>query len=151
MIGTTIGDCEYPLIRLQDSTEHHQTVNKWIDQAIKDKKLLVINTDDYTNIHTKKRPLNEVSRASKMCTILPKKYDTEAVKLDNSTLVSNPDGILIDDLMRNLSSNKQVTNVYFCTFVQCCHADAPWLSKSCIEPLYKDTWTEHMVMQLMQQ
>lgn len=101
--------------------------------------------------YTKKRPLNGVSRASKMCTTLLKKYDTEAVKFDNSTLVSNPDGILIDDLMRNLSSNEQVTNVYFCTFVQCCHAVAPWLSKSCIEPLYKDTWTQHMVTQLMQQ
>ena len=105
-----MGDREYQLIRLRDSKEHHQTVNKWIDQATKHRKLLVINIDDYTNVHTRKRPLNGVSRASKMCTVLLKKYDIEAVELDSSRPVNHPNGILIDDLVRNMSSNEQVTN-----------------------------------------
>jgi len=139
-----MGDREYQLIRLRDSTEHHQMVNKWIDQAIKHRKLLVINIDDYTNVHTRKRPLNGVSRASKMCTILLKKYDIEAVELDSSTPVNHPNGILIDDLVRNMSSNEQVTNLCYCTFVQCCHADAPWLTNSFFDPLYEeDRLTTH--------
>lgn len=89
-----MGDREYQLIRLRDSKEHHQTVNKWIDQATKHRKLLVINIDDYTNVHTRKRPLNGVSRA----------------ELDSSRPVNHPNGILIDDLVRNMSSIEQVTN-----------------------------------------
>ena len=100
IIGTSMSDREYQLIKVKDSSEHHEIVNAWIDLAIKQKRLLVINIDDYTNVHNKKRPIKGTSQANKMCTILLKKYDVEAVEWDIKRPVNNPDGILVDDLIK---------------------------------------------------
>ena len=90
ILGTSMSDREYQLIKAKDSSEHHKIVNEWIDLAIKQKRLLVINIDDYTNVHTKKRPIKGTSQANKMCTILLKKFDVEAVERDIERPVNNP-------------------------------------------------------------
>ena len=38
-------------MKVKDSSEPHEIVNVWIDLAIKQKRLLVINIDGYTNVH----------------------------------------------------------------------------------------------------
>lgn len=137
VLGTSMSDREYQLIKVKDSSEHHQIVNKWIDVAIKNKKLIIVNIDDYTNVHTKKRPLKGTSKASKMCTILLKMYDTEAVELISDRPANCPDGILLNDLVQNMSSNEQVQQLCFCSFVQSCKENAPWITNSFFDPLYE--------------
>ena len=73
ILGTSMSDRDCQLIKAKDSSEHHKIVNEWIDLAIKQKTLLVMNIDDYTNVHTKKRPIKGTSQANKMCTIVLRK------------------------------------------------------------------------------
>lgn len=102
VIGTAMCEREYQLIKSKDSEDHQHVVDKWIEDAIREKQLIVLNIDDYTNIHTKKRPVQGTSKSNKMCTILMKKYEIPAVKVDNTRPVNNPTGLLIDDLVSNL-------------------------------------------------
>ena len=144
VLGTSMSDREYQLIKVKDSSDHYTIVNKWVDAAIKNRKLLVINIDDYTNVHTKKRPLSGTSAASKMCTILLKRYDADAVDVIEDKPVNPPDGVLVGDLVTNMSSNEQVMKLCYWSFVQCCQSDAPWLTTKFFDPLYEqDRLTTH--------
>lgn len=138
ILGTSMSDRVYQLIKAKDSLEHHKIVNEWIDLAIKQKRLPIINIDDYTSVHTKKRPIKGTSQANKMCTILLKKIDVEAVECDIVRPVNNPEGIVVEDLVRNMSSNEEVKKLCFSTLVQCCEENAPWIVNNFFDSLYEE-------------
>ena len=56
---------------------------------------------------------------------IKKKYDVKAVEWDIKRPVNNPDGILLDDLIKNMSSNEEVKMLCFSSFVECCEGNAP--------------------------
>ncbi len=144
VLGTSMCEREYQMIKTKDSLDHHKIVNKWIESAIEEKRLIVLNIDDYTNVHTKKRPVQGTSKSSKMCTILIKKYELPAVEVDDTRQVNNPTGVLIDDLVSNMSSNEQVTDLCFSTFITACQGNAPWITNRFFDPEFEqDRLTTH--------
>ena len=53
------------------SQTHYQSFKDFIDDAIKNKWPLVVIIDDYTAVHTKRRPQEDKpSEAKSMCTIV---------------------------------------------------------------------------------
>ena len=53
------------------SESHYLSLETFVTRAIDQKWLLVLVIDDYTSVHTKRRPLNEKpSEAKTMCTIV---------------------------------------------------------------------------------
>ena len=51
--------------------------------------------------------------------------------------VNNPEGIAVEDLVRNMS-NEEVKNLCFGTFVQCCEENAPWIASNIFVPLHEE-------------
>ena len=45
---------EYQLIKAKDSEDHHKIVDQWIDKAIEEERLIVLNIDDYVHQHSHK-------------------------------------------------------------------------------------------------
>ena len=80
------------------ASSHSNTVKGFIDETIRMKCLLVLMIDDYTNIHTKHRPLDSTtSTARSMATILLKRFpDVPAITADPSLAVANPQCLSID-------------------------------------------------------
>ena len=52
--------------------------------------------------------------------------------------VNNPESIAVEDLVRNMSSNEEVKNLCFSTFIQCCEENAPWIASNIFAPLYEE-------------
>ena len=82
-------------------------MSAFIEEAISAKELLILMIDDYTNIHTKRRPKNqETSTARSMATILLKRF--HGVQAIPAQCSINPDGVstdlLIDYTVSSLSS-----------------------------------------------
>ncbi len=69
---------------------HTKLVHDFINEAITKKALLVIMIDDFTNIHTKRRPTDETtSSARSMATILLKRFhDGSAIPSERSCIVA---------------------------------------------------------------
>ena len=59
---------------------HYPVVNEWIDVAIKEDCLTVLNIGNYTNIRTKKCPNHDTLSPNKMSSMLAKKNEIPAVK-----------------------------------------------------------------------
>ncbi|XP_065061436.1 uncharacterized protein LOC135688497 [Rhopilema esculentum] len=78
---------------------HESLVKDFIADAIERKALLILMIDDFTNIHTKRRPTDHItSKARNMATILMKRFcDGSAIPVDQH--VVNPDGICQDMLL----------------------------------------------------
>ncbi|XP_065071280.1 uncharacterized protein LOC135695966 [Rhopilema esculentum] len=92
------------LIRTADS--HESTVIKFIDEAIEKKCLLTLMIDDYTNVHTIRRPKDQVtSTATKMATILLKKFPSIPAISSTDASFFNQDGISIEILENHLKEN----------------------------------------------
>ena len=75
---------------IQDMSEsHYQSFETFVTQAIEQKWLLVLVIDDYTSVHTKRRPLDEKpSEAKTMCTIVVKAFkDFPAISIDHASTV----------------------------------------------------------------
>ena len=61
------------------AAEHNPTLNNFILQAISNEWLLVLIIDDYTNIHTHRRPTGDnTTSANYMCTIVVKAFKNVA-------------------------------------------------------------------------
>ena len=133
VLGTSVCEREYQPIKAKDSEDHHKIVDQWIDKAIEEERLTVLNIDDYTNIHTKKRPIHDTSTSNKMCTLLLKRYEIPTVEKDAARSVNNPSGVLLDELVSNMSSNGQITMLCSHTFTTACQKDAPWITNRFFE------------------
>ena len=51
------------------SASHYQSFETFVAQAIEQKWLLVLVIDDYTSVHTKRRPLDEKPLEAKTMTV----------------------------------------------------------------------------------
>ncbi|KAL9975509.1 hypothetical protein ACROYT_G012678 [Oculina patagonica] len=85
---------------------HSQSFEDFVKQAIEFKWLLVLIIDDYTSVHTKKRPQNdESSEAKRMCTIVVKAFkDIPAVTVDQANCVHDQNGIDIESCEQLITS-----------------------------------------------
>ena len=87
----------------KSSKIHDNAIREFINDATQKKALLVFMVDDFTNVHTKRRPTDQkTSVASNMATILLKKFnDGSAIPVSSNII--NPNGIstnaLLDFLM----------------------------------------------------
>ena len=75
---------------------HYHSFKDFIKDAMKNKWLLVLIIDDYTSIHTKRRPQGEKeSEAKSMCTIIVKAFkEISAITTDHAIFLHDPNGIL---------------------------------------------------------
>jgi len=76
------------------SESHYLSLETFVTKAIDQKWLLVLVIDDYTSVHTKRRPLNEKpSEAKTMCTIVVKTFKViPAISIDHAGTVHDLNG-----------------------------------------------------------
>ena len=88
------------------SESHYQSFETCVTQAIEQKWLLVLVIDDYTSVHTKRRPLDEKpSEAKAMCTIVVKAFkDIPAISIDNASTVHDFNGTDIESFKGIITS-----------------------------------------------
>ncbi|KAJ7377771.1 hypothetical protein OS493_026907 [Desmophyllum pertusum] len=93
------------------SQKHGQSFEDFINEATRHKWLLVLIIDDYTSIHTKRRPQEErASEAKTMCTIVVKAFKLiQAVPVAQANFIHDPNGIDIElctspSCMHNIST-----------------------------------------------
>ena len=77
---------------------HYHSFKDFIKDAMKNKWLLVLIIDDYTSIHTKRRPQGEKeSEAKSMCTIIVKAFkEIPAITMDHANFLHDPNGINLE-------------------------------------------------------
>ena len=80
------------------SKTHYQSFKDFIDDAIKNKWLLVLIIDDYTSVHTKRRPQEDkASEAKSMCTIVVKAFkQIPAITVQQANFMHDPNAIEIE-------------------------------------------------------
>ncbi|XP_065071763.1 uncharacterized protein LOC135696323 [Rhopilema esculentum] len=85
--------------------KHNNAVFDYINEAVTNRELLILLIDDYTNIHTKRRPKDlKTSDARSMATILLKKFPGIHAISSNGNH-TNPDGISSNLLSQFASEN----------------------------------------------
>ena len=89
------------------------TVDQAITMATEKKQLILLMIDDYTTVHTNRRPTNlQTSNANAMCTIIVKIFPTiEAIPMKKPDEVHPKDGINIDKLVDVICCNDNMTNL----------------------------------------
>ena len=109
-----------------------QTVNDAINTAIHKKQLLLLMIDDYTTIHTNRRPTNLLtSNANSMATIIVKIFPTlDAIPMKKPELVHPKDGIDITQLQGIICSDEMMSTLCY-TFASC----MPELTTAFFDPL----------------
>ena len=95
------------------SESHYQSFETCVTQAIDQKWLLVLVIDDYTSVHTKRRPLDEKpSEAKTMCTIVVKAFkDIPATSIDHASTVYNLNGIDIESFKGIITSTSCLRDI----------------------------------------
>ena len=80
------------------SKTHYQSFKDFIDDAIKNKWLLVLIIDDYTSVHTKRRPQEDkASEAKSMCTIVVKAFkQIPAITVQQANFIHDPNAIELE-------------------------------------------------------
>ena len=96
---------------------HYSKFNQFVAQAIENKWLLVLIVDDYTSIHTKRRPQDDkLSNAKTMCTIVVKDYPSiPVIKAPPAKLIHDINGITIkscEHLITSALSMDLLSNSY---------------------------------------
>ena len=91
-----------------------------LDDAIKNRKLLLLMVDDYTTIHSTRRPKElKTSQANNMCTIIFKVFsDIKAITRPPPQFIHSKDGIKLHDLANEIYSKTQMMKLS-CTFATC--------------------------------
>lgn len=102
------------------ATSNKQTVDEAINTAINNKQRLLLMIDDYTAVHTNRRPTDLLtSSANNMVTIIVKIFPTlEAIPMKRPELVHPKDGIGISQLNRTICSNEVMSTLGY-TFASC--------------------------------
>ena len=114
------------------SASHYQSFETFVAQAIEQKWLLVLVIDDYTSVHTKRRPLDEKpSEAKTMCTIVVKAFkDIPAISIDHASTVHDLNGIDIESckgIITSASSLHDIAKTYATSMPN-------WLTQAFFDP-----------------
>jgi len=85
---------------------HFVCFEAFIREAIQNKWLLVLILDDYTSIHTKRRPqVDKASEAKSMCTIIVKAFkNIPAIKSQGCISIHDPYGVNIESCQNIITS-----------------------------------------------
>ena len=85
---------------------HFESFQAFVREAIENKWLLVLIIDDYTSIHTKRRPQDDrPSEAKNMCTIIVKAFkNIPAIEADGSNPIHDPNGVDIESCINVITS-----------------------------------------------
>ena len=103
------------------ATQNLQQLNSFVLEAIKNQWLLVLIIDDYTNVHTHRRPKGiHTSTAASMCTIVVKAFkNLKAIERPSSIIsLHDEQGVDIDSCKQVICSNNQLSlmaNTYVST------------------------------------
>ena len=120
VIGTSTCSMTVDRALQKFSSSNRTNVISALDDAIKNRKLLLLMIDDYTTIHSTRRPKDlKTSQANNMCTIIFKVFpDIRAITRPPPQFIQNKDGIKPHDLANEACSEKQMTKLC-CTFTTC--------------------------------
>ena len=88
------------------SENHRKSFNHFIQDAIENKWLLVLIIDDFTSIHTKRRPqADKASEAKAMCTIVVNAFkNIPAVSVLQASIMHDVNDISINTCMQIITS-----------------------------------------------
>lgn len=112
---------------------HFESLESFFSDAVKNEWLLVLMIDDYTSVHTNRRPTQDKASSSfNMCTIVVKAFKSlKAIKLPrNINNLHDPDGINIascKEVVTSLQSMFNVAHTYSSVMPQ-------WLTRSFFNP-----------------
>ena len=114
------------------SESHYLSLKTFVTQAIDQKWLLVLVIDDYTSVHTKRRPLIEKpSEAKTMCTIVVKTFKViPAISIDHASTVHDLNGIDIESckgIMTSASCTHDIAKTYATSMPN-------WLTQAFFDP-----------------
>lgn len=115
IIGSTCARRTINIIENELSSKHQSHLENFFSQAVKNKWLLILVIDDYTSIHTKKRPQdNELTDAKNMCTIVIKAFkNIEAIPVKEAHLLHDPNGIDVNNCEKLITSATVLHDVSF--------------------------------------
>ena len=84
---------------------HFQSFEHFVTEAIEHKWLLVLVIDNYTSVHSKRRPLNEKpSEAKTMCTMVVKAFNIPAISVEQANVIHDKNGIDIESCQGVITS-----------------------------------------------
>lgn len=131
-IGTACCSRSVDRALLHYANSNKQTVDDAINTAIQEKQLLLLMIDDYTTIHTNRRPTNLVtSNANSMATIIVKIFPTlDAIAMKKPELLHPKDGIDVKKLQEIICSDEMMSTLGF-TYASC----MPELTTAFFDPL----------------
>ena len=114
------------------ATTNLANVNSALDDAIKNEQLLILMIDDYTTIHSKRRPKDlKTSKANSMCNIIFKIFpDIKAIPRPPPQFIHNREGINAAQLTNHICSPESMVKLSH-TFASC----FPELTTSFFDPL----------------
>ena len=107
-------------------------VTSALDDAIKNRKFLLLMIDDYTTIHSTRRPKDlKTSQVNNMCTIIFKVFpDIKAITRPPPQFIHRKDGINPHELANEICSKPQMMKLS-CTFATC----LPEMTTAFFDPL----------------
>ncbi|XP_028410469.1 uncharacterized protein LOC114533084 [Dendronephthya gigantea] len=100
------------IIRSQLSRNHAESLNSFFDQAIQNEWVLVLIIDDFTKVHTYRRPsTSKTCNPMSMCTIVVKAFkQLKAIKAPaNISRIHCPEGVNIKACVDAITSSQQLT------------------------------------------
>ena len=114
------------------SKTHYQSFKDFIDDAIKNKWLLVLIIDDYTSVHTKRRPQEDkASEAKSMCTIVVKAFkQIPAITVQQANFIHDPNAIELESCHGIITSASSMHDL------SCSYASImpDWLTEAFFQP-----------------
>lgn len=115
------------------ASSHARNLQQFFNDAIQNKWFLVLIVDDFTKIHTNRRPLDErVSDTMSMCTIVVKAFKSlPAMRVPkNRFILHNPSGISLE------SCTKEITSASSMSLLGKCYASTmpEWLTREFFTP-----------------
>lgn len=126
------------------SDNHQKNLENFFSEAIKNEWLLVLIIDDFTKIHTNRRPNHQhISNVMSMCTIVIKAFTSlKAIKLPkNISKIHDPMGVNIKTLIDDITAPQSMallSSTYSSTMPH-------WLTKSFFTPdLERHILEEHL-------
>ena len=94
------------------SKNHCESFKYFIQDTIENKWLLVLTIDDFTSIHTKRRPqADKASEAKSMCTIVVKAFKSIPVSVLQASIMHDVNGININTCLQIITSASCMQNM----------------------------------------
>lgn len=132
-LGNTCSRRKTNMVSNSLSASHSESLHTFFSDAIANEWLLVLIVDDFTKIHTNRRPNDQkVSDCMSMCTIVVKAFKSvKAIKLPKNLFnLHDPLGINIDTCVHKITSPRSMSllrNTYASVM-------AYWLTKTFFSP-----------------